>query len=81
VIDQAAASSGNPSYRADLQGRLPELSVNIIVEAFRPNYGGGFRSAIAAELKPQLAAYDGYPLYLFDGPRYVTPEPVKALGN
>jgi len=55
--------------------------VRIIVEAFRPNYGGGFRSATAAELKPQLAAYDGYPLYLFDGPHYVTPALVKALAK
>jgi hypothetical protein len=53
--------------------------VRIIVEAFRPNFGGGFRSATAAELKPQLAAYDGYPLYLFDGPHYVTPELVKQM--
>ncbi|OEC66684.1 hypothetical protein A7D21_26735 [Pseudomonas sp. AP19] len=69
------------TYADTLRERLGKDRVRIIVEAFRPNYGGGFRSATAAELKPQLAAYDGYPLYLFDGPHYVTPELVKALAN
>ncbi len=55
--------------------------VRIIVEAFRPQVGGGFRSATAAELQPQIDAYDGYPLYLFDGPHYVTPELIEALNN
>ncbi|EPN68432.1 hypothetical protein A245_03658, partial [Pseudomonas syringae pv. actinidiae ICMP 19096] len=48
---------------------------------FRPQFGGGFRSATAAELKPQIAAFDGYPLYLFDGPHYVTPELIEALNK
>ncbi len=69
------------TYADTLRERLGKDRVRIIVEAFRPNYGGGFRSATAAELKPQLAAYDGYPLYLFDGPHYVTPELVKALAK
>ena len=67
------------TYADALRKSLGKDRVRIIVEAFRPNYGGGFRSATAAELKPQLAAYDGYPLYLFDGPHYVTPELVKQL--
>jgi hypothetical protein len=67
------------TYADALRDRLGKDRVRIIVEAFRPNFGGGFRSATAAELKPQLAAYDGYPLYLFDGPHYVTPELVKEL--
>ena len=69
------------TYADALRERLGKDCVRIIVEAFRPNYGGGFRSATAAELKPQLAAYDGYPLYLFDGPHYVTPALVKALAK
>ncbi|MEE5153384.1 hypothetical protein V2J87_18735 [Pseudomonas alliivorans] len=67
------------TYADALRTRLGKNRVRIIVEAFRPKVGGGFRSATAAELKPQLAAYDGYPLYLFDGPHYVTPALVKAL--
>ena len=69
------------TYADVLRKRLGKNRVRIIAEAFRPNYGGGFRSATAAELKPQLAAYDGYPLYLFDGPHYVTPELVKELAR
>ena len=69
------------TYADALRKRLGKNRVRIIAEAFRPNYGGGFRPATAAELKPQLAAYDGYPLYLFDGPHYVTPELVKELAR
>ncbi|MGV6395673.1 hypothetical protein ACTUVN_000723 [Pseudomonas caspiana] len=69
------------TYADALRKSLGKDRVRIIAEAFRPNYGGGFRSATAAELKPQLAAYDGYPLYLFDGPHYVTPELVKELAR
>lgn len=69
------------TYADALRQRLGKDRVRIIVEAFRPNYGGGFRSATAAELKLQLAAYNGYPLYLFDGPHYVTPELVKGLAK
>ncbi|WP_434682223.1 hypothetical protein J3P77_22080 (plasmid) [Pseudomonas sp. R1-18] len=67
------------TYADALRKRLGKNRVRIIAEAFRPQYGGGFRSATADELKPQLAAYDGYPLYLFDGPHYVTPELVREL--
>lgn len=67
------------TYADAMRDRLGKDRVRIIAEAFRPQYGGGFRSATAEELKPQLAAYDGYPLYLFDGPHYVTPELVKQL--
>jgi hypothetical protein len=67
------------TYADAMRKRLGKDRVRIIVEAFRPQVGGGFRSATAAELKPQLAAYDGYPLYLFDGPHYVTPQLIKEL--
>jgi len=67
------------NYADALRDRLGKDRVRIIVEAFRPQYGGGFRSATVAELKPQLAAYAGYPLYLFDGPHYMTPTLVDRL--
>lgn len=67
------------SYADALRKKLGKNRVKIIVEAFRPKVGGGFRSATVDELKPQIAAYSGYPLYLFDGPHYVTPEMVKGL--
>lgn len=67
------------TYADALRNKLGKARVKIIVEAFRPQVGGGFRSATAAELKPQLAAYPGYPLYLFDGPHYVTPELIQGL--
>lgn len=69
------------TYADALRKRLGKDRVRIIVEAFRPQFGGGFRSATAAELKPQIAAFDGYPLYLFDGPHYVTPELIEALNK
>ncbi|MCJ2372735.1 hypothetical protein [Pseudomonas sp. RGM 3321] len=69
------------TYADALSKRLGKNRVRIIVEAFRPQVGGGFRPATAAELKPQIAAFDGYPLYLFDGPHYVTPDLIKALNK
>ena len=66
-------------YADALRDRLGPNRVKIIVEAFRPKVGGGFRSATVAELKPQIAAYGGYPLYLFDGPHYLTPKLVQGL--
>ncbi|PPS28947.1 hypothetical protein BVY10_15030 [Pseudomonas amygdali pv. morsprunorum] len=69
------------TYADALRKRLGKNRVRIIVEAFRPQVGGGFRPATAAELKPQIAAFDGYPLYLFDGPHYVTPDLIKALNK
>jgi hypothetical protein len=61
------------NYADALSKRLGKKRVKIIVEAFRPKVGGGFRSATTIELKPQIAAYDGYSLYLFDGPALFDP--------
>jgi hypothetical protein len=69
------------TYADALRKKLGKHRVKIIVEAFRPQVGGGFRPATVDELKPQIAAYRGYPLYLFDGPHYVTPEVVKGLSR
>ncbi|WP_296183002.1 DUF4434 domain-containing protein [Pseudomonas sp. UBA1879] len=69
------------TYADALRKKLGKQRVKIIVEAFRPQVGGGFRPATVDELKPQIAAYRGYPLYLFDGPHYVTPDVVKGLAR
>ena len=58
---------------------LGRSQVRIIAEAFRPKAGGGFRSATADELRVQLQAYQGLPVYLFDGPHYVSDELVDKL--
>jgi hypothetical protein len=64
-----------------LARRLGRERVRVIAEAFRPQVGGGFRPATLEELRPQLAQYQGLPIYLFEGPRYVTPQLVKDLAS
>ena len=59
--------------------RLGADRVRLIAEAFRPNPGGGFRPATLEELRPQLATYQGFPIYLFEGPRYVGSTLVQGL--
>jgi hypothetical protein len=59
-------------YAAVLSSHLGKDRVRIIAEAFRPQVGGGFRSATIDELRPQLASYAGYRVYLFDGPHYLS---------
>jgi hypothetical protein len=66
-------------YANVLVRRLGKERVRVIAEAFRPNPGGGFRPATPAELRPQLATYAGFPIYLFEGPRYVPPQLVQEL--
>lgn len=68
-------------YADALAARLGGARVRVIVEAFRPRPGGGFRSATAAELAPQLGAYAGYRTYLFDGPHYVGEALVDELAE
>ena len=59
--------------------RLGRERVRVIAEAFRPKEGGGFRPATLEELRPQLATYAGFPIYLFEGPRYLPPPLVQGL--
>lgn len=66
-------------YADALSARLGKQRVRIIAEAFRPQMGGGFRAATAAELAAQLQAYQGYRVYLFDGPHYMSHELVDGL--
>jgi hypothetical protein len=63
-------------YADALAATLGKTRVRIIAEAFRAGPNQTFRSATAAELRPQLDAYRGYRTYLFDGPHYV---PVKLV--
>ena len=58
-------------YADVLSKQFGKQRVRIIAEAFRPKEGGGFRSATIDELAPQLASYQGYSIYLFDGPHYL----------
>ena len=67
------------NYADALASRLGAKRVRIIAEAFRPNPGGGFRAATADEMIPQLDAYRGYPVYLFDGPHYVSDDLVARI--
>jgi len=69
------------TYLDELASRLGKRRVRVIAEAFRPAEHGGFRSAIAEELRTQLLAYRGYPAYLFDGPHYVSDDLVHALAT
>lgn len=66
-------------YADALAAQRGKQRVRIIAEAFRPAQGGGFRSASAAELVPQLLAYRGFRTYLFDGPHYVSTRLVQEL--
>ena len=62
-----------------LERSLGKGRVRVIAEAFRPKVGGGFRPATIEELRPQLSAYAGLPIYLFEAPLYVTPTLVDQL--
>lgn len=59
------------AYAGALSAGLGARRFKLIAEAFRPAPGGGFRPATAAELLPQLKAYAGYEVFVFDGPHYV----------
>jgi hypothetical protein len=65
-------------YADALRERLGEERVGVIAEAFRSE-SGSFRPARASELRPQLAAYAAFPVYLFDGPHYVNEKLVNEL--
>jgi hypothetical protein len=67
-------------YANVLAAKLGKQRVRLIAEAFRPRQGGGFRPATLEELRPQLATYEGYPIYLFEG-RYVPNDLVNQLAG
>jgi hypothetical protein len=66
-------------YADTLATRLGPSRLRLIVEAFRPDANGGFRSATPDELGPQMSAYVGHELYLFDGPHYISDDLVDQL--
>lgn len=66
-------------YLVALQKQLGASRVRMIAEAFRPAQGGGFRPATPQEMVPQLAAYGGHEVFLFDGPHYIDHSLVEAL--
>ncbi len=68
-------------YADVLSARLGRKRVRIIAEAFRPQTGGGFRSATIQELGPQLTNYAGYQIYLFDGPHYLSDALVRKIAD
>ena len=66
-------------YVEALSRQLGTSRVKVIAEAFRPKPAGGFRSATLDELSSQLSVYRGLPIYLFDGPHYVSRQLVDEL--
>jgi len=66
-------------YLDVLSSRFGRDRVRVIAEAFRPKIGGGFRSATVDELRLQLSQYQGYRIYLFDGPHYLPDALVDAI--
>lgn len=58
-------------YLRVLTARLGRARVQVIAEAFRPASEGGFRSATAEEFLPQIDAYEGWEILVFDGPHYL----------
>jgi hypothetical protein len=68
-------------YAETLSARFGKNRVRVIVEAFRPSPGGGFRSATVEELTPQLDVFRDYAVYLFDGPHYLSDSLVGGLAK
>jgi hypothetical protein len=65
-------------YRA-LVRQLGSARVRLIAEAFRPYEGTQFRPAKPDELLPQLLAYRGVPVFLFEGPQYLSDPLVQEV--
>ncbi len=66
-------------YAVVLSQRLGQARVKIIAEGFRPKSEGAFRSATVDEISEQLRTYRGLPVYLFDGPHYISHDLVKRI--
>lgn len=75
----ARTASVARTYADILSQHFGKARVSMIAEAFRPKANGGFRSATPAELSLQLQTYRGLPVYVFDGPHYLSTALVKAL--
>ncbi|HEY1214381.1 MAG TPA: hypothetical protein VGE93_12170 [Bryobacteraceae bacterium] len=66
-------------YLDVLSERFGKERIRVIAEAFRPADATTFRPATPEELLPQLRAYNGYSVYLFDGPHYVPDTTIRQL--
>lgn len=66
-------------YADEMTRRLGARRFKLIAEAFRPNSSGGFRAATASELLAQLKVYEGFDVFVFDGPHYVDRVVVQEL--
>lgn len=76
---RARESRMSVQYIQAMTAHLGQHRVRVIAEIFRPKTEGGFRSATVTEVVEQLAVYKGLPIYLFEGPTYLTPELLSAL--
>lgn len=68
-------------YAETLRQRLGAGRFRLIAEAFRPASAtfGDLRGATAAELRAQLKTYEGFDVFVFDGPHYVDRVLVQQL--
>lgn len=67
------------TYHQALVRQLGAARVRLIAEAFRPATGMPFRPATADELLPQLLAYRGARVFLFEGPQYLSTPLVREV--
>lgn len=56
----------------NLQHKFGKERIVLVVEAFRPKRGGGFRAAYPWEIIQQLNTYQNQKVYIFDGPHYLS---------
>ncbi|MGQ3675345.1 hypothetical protein ACT6QH_07610 [Xanthobacter sp. TB0139] len=67
------------SYGEALRARLGAERFTLIAEAFRPGPDETLRSASLEELGPQLQAYQGFAVLVFDGPTYLNRKLIYGL--
>ncbi|MFT8779642.1 hypothetical protein [Acetobacter orientalis] len=68
-------------YMDELAKTLGHDRVKVIVEAFRPGNAHQFRPATKQELLPQITIMQGYDIFLFDGPNYLSNQLVTDLAS
>lgn len=81
---EVSIAEANRRYQ-ELRSVFGSRKVELIAEAFRvnPDYAGVegtyFVRATAAQLNQQLTAYSQYPIWLFDGPNYLTEQLISDV--
>ena len=63
----------------NLQQKFGKDRIVIVLEAFRPKSGGGFRAAYPWEIIQQLDAYQNQKVFIFDGPHYLSRPTVYVI--